>query len=484
MTETTHPAPATVRFGRRQTRGLLLGFSGPRVAAIACAIALFAPSIFVAGWLGLLVTSPIWLALIASAFVPFGGRPAIETLPTALHYGARYLLSQTTFTVRPTAPRPAGTMALPGDAAALRFHADESGAVTVHDPHANTLTAIAHVTHPAFVLLSPDSQAQRVAGWGRVLAGLAAGGACARIQILETAQPDSAHGINEWWEDHGTHDDRQWAVREYAQLMRTAAPSASMHRTLISLVLDLRRSSKAIKERGPGIGNAAAVMRQHMAALDTALHAADLNVAGWLDDRQLASVLRSAYDPVTADRLDGLTVGRDLTTAGPVGVEEHWGYLQHDSGFSTVLWLSEWPRIDVAPSFMHALIFEQGVRKSISIIATPLTTAQAMRDIRKEKVEYVTDAAQRARVGQLADLADAQEYNDVLDRERALIAGHADLKFSGFVAVTAPTKDQLEAAVAQVERAATQSGCEARVLYGQQSQAFTVAALPLGRRAH
>src|SRR5207244_2836355 len=148
-------------------------------------------------------------------------------------------------------------------------------------------------------------------------------------------------------------------------------------------------------------------------ALETALQAADLTVAGWLDDKQLASVLRAAYDPVAADRLDGLTVGRDLATAGPVGVEEHWGHLQHDSGFSTVLWLSEWPRTEVAPSFLHALIFEQGVRKSISITGTPLTTAQAMRDIRKEKVEYVTDAAQKARVGQLADLADAQEYNDV-----------------------------------------------------------------------
>jgi hypothetical protein len=106
-----------------------------------------------------------------------------------------------------------------------------------------------------------------------------------------------------------------------------------------------------------------------------------------------------------------------------------------------------------------------------------------MREIRKEKVEYVTDAAQKAKIGQIADLSDAQEYHDVIDRERALIAGHADLKFSGFIAVTALTKDRLDAAVSQIERAATQCGCETRVLYGQQSQAFTVAALPLGRKA-
>src|SRR5207302_8237051 len=160
-----------------------------------------------------------------------------------VHCGVRHALGQASFLARPSAPRPAGTMALPGDAASMRFLIDESGAVMVHDPHAQTMTAVAHVTHPAFVLLSPDSQSQRVSGWSRVLAGLAASGTCARVQVLETALPDSGHGINGWWQNHGTHDTAQWAVREYDELMATAAPSASIHRTLIALVLDLKRAA-------------------------------------------------------------------------------------------------------------------------------------------------------------------------------------------------------------------------------------------------
>jgi hypothetical protein len=483
MAETTRAESTLVRFGRRQSRGLLLGFSGPRVAALGCAIAIFVPALFTTGILGVAVVSPLWVGLIALAFVRWAGRPAIETLPTGVNFGARHLAGQRRFQARPSAPRPAGTMALPGDAAALRFHVDDCGAVMVHDPHAQTMTAVAHVTHPAFVLLSPDSQAQRVTGWSRVLAGLASSGTCARVQVLEAALPDSGHGINGWWLEHGYHDTGHWAVREYDELMSTAAPSASTHRTLIALVLDLKRAAKPIREAGRGIGGAAAVLRQDMASFESALRAAELTHAGWLTDGELASMIRAAYDPLTADQIDGTDIGRDLATAGPVGVEEHWDHLQHDSGYSTVLWISEWPRIDVAPSFLHALIFEQGVRKSFSLVATPLSTAQAMRDIRKQKVEYVTDAAQKAKIGQIADLSDAQEYNDVLDREQALIAGHADLKFSGFIAVTAESKDQLDAAVSQVERAATQCGCETRILYGQQAQAFTVAALPLGRKA-
>ena len=123
------------------------------------------------------------------------------------------------------------------------------------------------------------------------------------------------------------------------------------------------------------------------------------------------------------------------------------------------------------------------VRKTISIIAKPLGTAEALRSIRKEKVEYVTDAQQNARIGRIADLSADQEYADVLARERALISGHADMRFSGFIAITAPSRDELSAAVAATQRCANQCGCETRIMYSQQAQAFAVAALPIGRPA-
>src|SRR5665648_794959 len=109
--------------------------------------------------------------------------------------------------------------------------------VMVHDPHEQTLTAIAHVSHPAYVLLSPDEQSRRVQGWGRALAGLAASGTCARVQILESAQPDSGRGIIDWWHQHREPHFAKWAVQQYETLMETKAPAACTHRTLIALSL-------------------------------------------------------------------------------------------------------------------------------------------------------------------------------------------------------------------------------------------------------
>jgi hypothetical protein len=485
MSEPVVAAAGTVRFGRLPSKGVLLGFSAVRLAAIGTSIAVFVPSMFLGGLVGLCVTLPLWLGLLGSAFIRWAGRPVVEIFPTAAHFAARHLATQTTYRVRSDIQRPAGTLALPGDAAALRFHVDaESGAVMVHDPHARTLTTVARVSHPAYVLLAPAEQARRVSGWGRVLAGLAASGSCARIQVLELALPDSGRGITGWWAEHGSKDTMQWPVGEYATLMGEMAPSASTHQTLIALALDLKASARAIRDAGRGVVGAAAVLRQDMTAFESSLRAAELSHAGWLDESALAGTIRSAYDPITAARIDGTGVGLDLATAGPVGVEEHWGYLRHDTGYSSVLWVSEWPRIEVPAHFLHSVIFQQGIRKTLSFTATPLSTAQAMREIRKEKVEYVTDAHQKAKLGVIADQADAQEYSDVLERERALIAGHADLKFTGMITVTAATKDELDAAVSQIERAATQSGCETRVLHGQQARAFAVSALPLARRVH
>jgi hypothetical protein len=135
----------------------------------------------------------------------------------------------------------------------------------------------------------------------------------------------------------------------------------------------------------------------------------------------------------------------------------------------------------VPPSFLHPLILKSGIHKSLSLIARPVPAREAMRAIRRQKVDYLTDAEQKSRIGQLQDYSDAQEYQDLLQRERELVAGHTDLLFAGFLAVTATSKDSLDAAVADVQRAAIQAGCETRRLVGQQAQAFIAAALPLGR---
>jgi hypothetical protein len=66
----------------------------------------------------------------------------------------------------------------------------------------------------------------------------------------------------------------------------------------------------------------------------------------------------------------------------------------------------------------------------------------------------------------------------VVQQEADLTAGYGILCTIGLIAISAK---ELERAVADIEQAAIQASCESRHLWGQQAQAFSVAALPLCR---
>jgi hypothetical protein len=469
----------TFRFSRLPHRGILLGFSAARLACFGLAVATLVPSLFRGGATGAALTSPLWATAVVVALVRRQGKTLVELAPTALHFLWRARSGQTRFRARPERPRPAGTLALPGDAAALRFLLDpDTGTAMLHDPHQRTLTAVALVRHPAFVLLSPEEQARRVHGWSRALAHLATTGST-RVQVQEISLPDAGSGITGWWETHRAVGEGDWAAKQYEELMTTVVPAAATHRTLVALSLDLRKARTHIRQSGRGVRGAAAFLKQERTSFEASLRAADLILDSWLGEADLAATLRTAYDPSfgSTDHAPAR-----LETAGPVGVDEHWDHLRHDTAFSSVLWVKEWPQSAAPPFFLHAMVFQPSIRKTLSIHYEPTPVDQAMRDIRRAKVEYATDAAQKAKMGVLADLSDSVEAADVFDRERALVAGHADIRFTGMLTITAPTREELEAAVAEIARAAIQSGCETQRLLGQQARAFTAAALPLGRK--
>ncbi len=471
-----------VQFSRLTRRGILLGLSLPQLIVLAIGVLSIVGALYVGGGMLLAWTAPVWLFCAALAWTPVGGRKLIEWVPVTARWVARTQKRQTVFRRRIVKPRPAGTLALPGDAAALREWEDpETGAAMIHDPHSQTLTAIVGVSHPAFVLLDPGEQERRVATWGRVLATACRSGRIARLQVCERTLPDGGSGLVEWWRQHG-RDDGSWTSTVYRELIDRAGPAGERHATTISLALDLRAAARQVRTNGGGIKGAAAVLRQEMTTLVTALRAAELTVGTWLTPAEVAVILRSAYDPAAAALLERHgDIGRSITTAGPVAVTESWDRLRSDSAHHAVLWISEWPRSQVYPGFLAPVLLSSGIQRAFSLICTPIRSDQAARDIRKKKTELISDAAQRQKMGRIEDASQTAEYGDVLQQEADLTAGHGVLRYTGLISISAPTTEELDTAVAAIEQAAIQASCETRRLVGQQAQAFTVAALPLCR---
>ncbi len=473
---------APVKFSRLTRRGVLLGLSGSQLVVVSFGAIVVVFALYFGGGQSLMYVVPILLLCAALAWVGVGGRKLVEWLPVVTRWAWRSTGGQLLFRRRVVKPRPAGTLALPGDAARLRQWLDpESGAVMVHDPHQATLTAIVGVTHPAFILLDPLEQQRRITSWGRVLAIACRSGRIASVQVMERTLPDSGKGLSQWWSQHGRQDG-SWTSTTYGELIDRAGPAGERHASTVSVTLDLKAASRAIRAAGGGNRGAASVLRQEMSTMTAALRAADLSPSGWLEPGDLAVILRSAYDPIVAGALERHgDLGRDLATAGPVAVSESWSSVRSDSAHHCVLWISEWPRSLVYPGFLAPVLLSSGVRRTFSLLFTPMRTDQAARDIRKKKTEYISDATQRQRIGQIEDAQQSAEYNDVLQQEADLTAGHGILRATGLIAVSAPDPEELERAVADIEQAAIQASCETRRLWGQQAQAFAAAALPLCR---
>lgn len=471
-----------VKFSRLSRRGVVLGLSVAQLVVLGIAAVILVGALYAGDRGALAVSGPVIGACAALAWIGVGGRKLVEWLPVAARWRRRSLAGQLRYRRRIVRPRPAGTLALPGDAAGLRQWVDpETGAVMVHDPHRATLTAIVGVSHPAFVLLDPAEQERRVVSWGRVLATACRSGHIASLQVAERTLPDSGKGLAQWWETHGSHDST-WSSTTYADLIDRAGPAGERHGTTISVSLDMKVARRASRAAGGGMKGSAATLRQEMATLLAALRSADLSPGDWLTPGDLALILRSAYDPAVAGALERHgDLGRDLATAGPVAVTESWGNLHSDSAHHCVLWISEWPRSLVFPGFLAPLLLSSGIRRTFSLLYTPMRTDRAARDIRKRKTEYISDATQRQRIGQIEDAQQSAEYQDVLQQEADLTAGHGVLRCTGLVAVSAGDPEQLERSVAAIEQAAIQASCETRRLWGQQAQGFAAAALPLGR---
>ena len=165
-----------------------------------------------------------------------------------------------------------------------------------------------------------------------------------------------------------------------------------------------------------------------------------------------------------------------------MAVQEHWDYLRTDTCFHAVLWLTEWPRSQVYPTFLAPLILTPGIDRRLTLLYEPIPTVKAMKQVQHDKTELISNAHDKAqtRAGREPGRRRRTHRHPAAGgrdqrRPRRHRLRRAARRQSG------PTLDELTLAVGAIRQAAIQASCEARVLAGQQMQAFAAAALPLTR---
>ena len=489
MSTSSESEPAYL-FGPRDRGALLLGMRLPQLLLMSAAVLLLLAGLVSGTSYGLPLGVLSAVTATVVAFLPVQGRPLVDWVRPVANFGYGKLSGQGTYLGGPWAVHAPtqGTreLALPGIGARVRVRSFDTahGEVAVIR-QGNRWTAVLQVTAPAYPLADRATQQERISAWGSLLAQLGQEGSrLAAVQWLERTIPDSGRGLDDWWQQRG--DRRAPNAAQYEQLIQDAGPAATRHETFVAVSIDERRCRRAVRAAGGGPDGVAQVLVNELAWVETGLRRCDVLVVGWLGPLDLGRLVRTQYDPLSTQSIDnrkatGPDHGVRLGAAGPMAATSSFNHYRTDSGFHAVYWIASWPRMQVQAAWLYPLLVLGGLRRTVSVTAEPISPSQSFREVRSAKVQKLTEEAQRERFGQVETALDDEEHATVVRRERELVQGHVEYRFTGYVTVSAPTETELENACAQIEQAAVRSVLEVRRVFGEQDQAFVAAALPLAR---
>ncbi len=488
-------ARQTYSFGPLERRGIFGGVRGGQVAVLAtgalAAILVLdrAPS---AG--GAFIAMLACGVSAAAAFAPLGGRTLQEWWPVATWFAGRRLRRRHRF--RSPVPGAGIVAGRDGELQAPPANAPEAlggvrivsvdhrqraiGALSERSGH--RLTAVLACRVAAFSLLDQEAQERRLARWGLVLSGSGAT-AIRRLQWIERTAPAQGDELARW-----VHSERDPAVplrgtamiESYLELISSSTRVSQEHEVLLAVQVDGRR----VRERGhDAIGRALVEQTERVAQ---GLEAAEVTVLGALSPGQLARALRTAFDPfaraelATLEAADAQRDGLSEVNAWPLGAREGWDHYRSDGAVHATYWIGAWPRINVTPMFMDALLGHSSAVRSVAVTFEPLAADRSTREIEAAVTRDRADRELRARFGQSETARQRQAAEATIRREAELAAGHGEVRLSGFVTVSGRDREDLHRACGEVLEHAARARLELHRLYGQQAEAFAFT-LPLCR---
>ena len=478
------------RFGPLERRGLLGPLRFGQVATIGGALATGVELLDrIGGGAGVMAALALLASAVGVATAPVAGRTIEEWMPVAWAFAIRSVGGRSRFrSGLPTAGVQAGRrrpgMELPDTLRGVELVTVEHGGRAVgalSERRGRWLTPVLACQALSFALLDPEVQERRLAGWGTVLA-TAANAPVRRLQWIERTTPAQGDELARWL--HTARDPALPArgipvVESYLELIGQSTQVTHDHEILLAIQLDTARL------RG-GSGLTSEQVIEQVGQVVRGLECAEIRVLGALSTGQLARVMRTGFDPYArADltALDAASGGTHLLHehgAGPMAATEAWDHYRCDGALHATHWISSWPRIDVSPMFMDALLADSGAVRTVAVTFEPVPPERSARDVEAAITRDRADSELRRRFGQSETARQRQAQEAAARREAELAAGHGEVRFSGFVTVSGRDEGELRRACAEVHRHAARARLELRRLYGQQAEAFNFT-LPLAR---
>jgi hypothetical protein len=354
------------------------------------------------------------------------------------------------------------------------------GVAVVVDAAAQQLSATLRIHGGAFALLEHQDQARVLDGWGAAIAGFCRERtAVARVTWSEWAAPASlAEHLAFVREQRG---GRGAAGHDYRELVARAGPLTIAHETLVTVTVDRRRV------RAGKAADGVDALLEELRLFAGRLEHAGLAVDPPLGPGELALAVRLRADPSAAPRLaarrERLAEQARVVAPhnlAPIAVDVAWRHVRLDQAQHRCFWIAEWPRLEMPADWLATLLLHPGGIRTVTVVHEPVPPSRSRRSIDREATRLASDEEERVRRGFRVRAQHRRAESEVLAREAELVAGYAELRYAGFLTVTALDPRALDEQAAEWEQVAAQCGVELRALDGQHDLGVATA-LPLGR---
>lgn len=483
---------AKVQYARRPTQGVILGIDKYGVWSIG--IAIFPVLVFLVArnLLGALVAAAIMAPLAAGGLLKTeAGIPLTMHVLKVLQFTRRKAAGMTKYR-RKTGPIVKGRLELPGHPNRFEIWETEKGSVVIWDKRSQMASITCVVASPGMAqhsvsVATPEEREGLIAGWMTVCGAWTRRQQIARVTVQERTRPGSV--VVEQQQFDALKKTGPLA-ESYQQALNLLADEVVWRPSTITLTIDTGTGAgrTLVKSHGGGKAGVLAVCEQEMGSTTEALMQAGFTRVAWCTPREWAATGRGTVDPVGETAIDARIgsafEGVAPELAGPMSLDEDKDYAETDSAFHRTYWVAEWPRIQTLPGFMGNVAFAEShhgyaVRHTFSLVGKPVLMKDALKRIAKDRKTWKQNAQfKQDRAG--TTIADNADWLNLDAREQDLVDGQGQLEFTGYLVVTAVTRDELEEACAAMEISAANAGVELLVMSYEQQAGLIAVAYPAG----
>lgn len=466
MTTNAADAPRVYRLGQntsqsllgRRERGEVVVLCAGIAAGVLCAIASGGAAV------GFVLLAGCILTALAVVYLPLRGRTLYRWLPLDVRYAKDRRHGRLAYesgsheagvtqdgtpveVAPPTAVGPIKWMSIPfrGEPLAVLLHQSDGA-----------LTATLEVEGPGHGLFDgPELEASH-ARWGVLLRDLANGeGFLDRVAQIARTVPSEAGAHSDWVDQRPTAGIPEELVASYADLQVRVTTSTDSHSNYVVARMGAGEArAKAVRFAGGGDAGLCALMVREVEALADRLEDAGFHVVGGLSAGATSALIRSTYEPDRAAAAGANQLPRDAWPRRSTAQKTH---LAAD-GWCHATAAIRWPTIGVGVGFLTPLLVQcPGVVRSISVVCELVPTEVAMREALSDLTHETAERRRSEKAGEVDDPRRSVQGHTMNQRAADVAQGAAGARLVAYVAVSAPSPEELENAKRRVRTAAARS---------------------------